>query len=50
VIVQFLAGGDQRTLPLEMFIGLREQLSPALTAAATIMMSLSIVLLSSPTC
>jgi putative spermidine/putrescine transport system permease protein len=45
VVVQFLASADQRTLPLEMFIGLREQLSPAITAAATLMMSLSILLL-----
>jgi putative spermidine/putrescine transport system permease protein len=45
VIVQFLANADQRTLPLEMFTGLREQLSPAITAAATLMMTLSIVLL-----
>ena len=45
VVVQFLANADQRTLPLEMFIGLREKLSPAITAAATLMMALSIVLL-----
>jgi putative spermidine/putrescine transport system permease protein len=45
VIVQFLANADQRTLPLEMFTGLREQLSPAITAAATLMMTLSILLL-----
>jgi putative spermidine/putrescine transport system permease protein len=45
VVVQFLANADQRTLPLEMFLGLREQLSPAITAAATLMMSLSILLL-----
>src|SRR5215467_3492678 len=45
VIVQFLANADQRTLPLEMFTGLREQLSPAITAAATLMMALSILLL-----
>jgi putative spermidine/putrescine transport system permease protein len=45
VIVQFLASADQRTLPLEMFLGLREQLSPAITAAATLMMMLSILLL-----
>ncbi|MBV8964475.1 MAG: ABC transporter permease [Hyphomicrobiales bacterium] len=45
VVVQFLASADQRTLPLEMFTGLREQLSPAITAAATLMMTLSIVLL-----
>src|SRR5208337_3423494 len=35
VVVQFLANANQRTLPLEMFTGLREQLSPAITAAAT---------------
>src|SRR5262245_44644722 len=45
VIVQFLASAEQRTLPLEMFLGLREQLSPAITAAATLMMMLSILLL-----
>ncbi|SFO50515.1 putative spermidine/putrescine transport system permease protein [Bradyrhizobium sp. Ghvi] len=45
VVVQFLANAQQRTLPLEMFTGLREQLSPAITAAATLMMGLSILLL-----
>lgn len=45
VVVQFLASANQRTMPLEMFIGLREKLSPAITAAATMMMALSIVLL-----
>ncbi|MGX9176921.1 ABC transporter permease [Mesorhizobium sp. BHbdii] len=45
VVVQFLASANQRTMPLEMFIGLREKLSPAITAAATLMMVLSIVLL-----
>lgn len=45
VVVQFLASAGQRTMPLEMFIGLREKLSPAITAAATLMMGLSIVLL-----
>jgi putative spermidine/putrescine transport system permease protein len=45
VVVQFLASASQRTLPLEMFTGLREQLSPAITAAATLMMVLSILLL-----
>jgi putative spermidine/putrescine transport system permease protein len=45
VVVQFMASADQRTLPLEMFTGLRERLSPAITAAATLMMVLSILLL-----
>jgi ABC-type Fe3+ transport system permease subunit len=45
VVVQLLANAAQRTLPLEMFTGLREQLSPAITAAATLMMGLSSLLL-----
>jgi putative spermidine/putrescine transport system permease protein len=45
VVVQFLASANQRTLPLVMFTGLREQLSPAITAAATLMMMLSNALL-----
>ncbi len=45
VIALFLAGPRQRTLPMQMFVGLREHLDPTITAAATLMMSLSIVLL-----
>jgi putative spermidine/putrescine transport system permease protein len=45
VIALFLAGPGQRTLPMQMFVGLREHLDPAITAAATLMMALSIVLL-----
>jgi putative spermidine/putrescine transport system permease protein len=45
VIALFMASPQQRTLPMQMFVGLREHLSPAITAAATLMMSLSILLL-----
>jgi len=45
VVALFLASAPQRTLPIVMFTGLREQLSPAITAAATLMMSVSILLL-----
>ncbi len=45
VIALFLAGPQQRTLPMQMFVGLREHLDPTITAAATLMMSLSILLL-----
>ena len=45
VIALFLASAPQRTLPMQMYSGLREHISPAVTAAATLMMSLSIVLL-----
>lgn len=45
VVAFFLASAPQRTLPIVMFSGLREQLSPAITAAATLMMTISILLL-----
>lgn len=45
VVVMFMASAKQRTMPLEMFIGLREKLSPAITAAATLMMGMSVLLL-----
>lgn len=43
----FLAGPQQRTLPLQMFDGVREQVSPTITAAATLLIALSVVLLGS---
>lgn len=45
VVALFLASAPERTLPIVMFTGLREQMSPAITAAATLMMSVSILLL-----
>jgi ABC-type spermidine/putrescine transport system permease subunit II len=45
VIALFLAGPSQRTLPMQMFVGLREHLDPTITAAATLMMALSVLLL-----
>jgi putative spermidine/putrescine transport system permease protein len=41
----FLAGPAQRTLPLQMFDGVREQISPTITAAATLLIAVSVVLL-----
>ena len=41
VIALFVAGPDQRTLPREMFSGLRDSITPALTAVATIMIAIS---------
>ncbi len=46
VVVLFLAGPEQRTLPREMFSGIRENISPTITAAAVILTVISIVLLS----
>ncbi len=41
VIALFIAGPDQRTLPREMYSGLRETITPELTAVATIVMVFS---------
>ena len=44
VIALLIAGPDQRTLPREMFSGLRDSMTPALTAVATIMIVFSTTL------
>ena len=45
VIVLFVGSAGQKTLPWQMFIGLREQISPTILAVATLMVGLSILLL-----
>lgn len=45
IVVLFVGSSAQKTLPWQMFIGLREQLSPTILAVATILVALSIVLL-----
>jgi len=45
VIVLFLAGFDQRTVPLEMWSGIREQISPTILAVATMLVGISVILL-----
>jgi putative spermidine/putrescine transport system permease protein len=45
VVALFIAGPDQRTIPLQMFEGVREQISPAITAAATLLVFASTLLL-----
>lgn len=45
VVVLFLGSAAQKTLPWQMFTGLREQISPTILAAATLMVAISIVLL-----
>ena len=44
VIALLIAGPEQRTLPREMFSGLRDSMTPALTAVATIMIVFSTTL------
>jgi putative spermidine/putrescine transport system permease protein len=45
VVAMFLAGSAEKTLPLKMFEGARDQISPAIIAAATILALVSITLL-----
>ena len=45
VLVLFLAGPDQRTIPRQMFSGLREQINPTILAVATLLIAVSICLL-----
>jgi putative spermidine/putrescine transport system permease protein len=45
VLVLFLAGPEQRTIPRQMFSGLREQINPTILAVATLLIVLSIALL-----
>ena len=45
VVVLLIAAPEQRTLPREMFSGIRENFSPVITAVATVMIVVSILLL-----
>nr|WP_230492840.1 ABC transporter permease [Martelella alba] len=45
VVTLFLASPRQRTLPIQMFAGIRENLDPTIAAAATLMIGASLVLL-----
>jgi putative spermidine/putrescine transport system permease protein len=45
VVTLFLAGPEQVTLPRQMFSGIRENLSPTIAAAATLLIGFSIALL-----
>jgi len=45
VVVLFLAGFEERTIPRQMFSGLREQISPTILAVATLLVTFSVLLL-----
>jgi putative spermidine/putrescine transport system permease protein len=45
VVALFISGSEQRTLPRQMWSGVRESLSPTITAVATLLIVASIVLL-----
>jgi putative spermidine/putrescine transport system permease protein len=45
VVALFITSAEQRTLPKQMFSGIREQISPTITAAATVLILFSVTLL-----
>jgi putative spermidine/putrescine transport system permease protein len=45
VMALFLAGPEQRTLPVQMFNGVREEINPIIAAAATLLILLAVTLL-----
>lgn len=45
VIVLFLAGVEERTIPRQMWSGIREQISPTILAVATVLILISVFLL-----
>lgn len=45
VVVLFLAGVEQRTIPREMWSGIREDISPTILAVATMLVVISVLLL-----
>lgn len=45
VLVLFLAGPGQRTIPRQMFSGLREQINPTILAVATLLILVSVIFL-----
>ena len=45
VVVLFLAGPDQTTVPIQMWTGLREQLSPTILSVATCLIAGSVIIL-----
>ena len=45
VVVLFMAGFEQRTIPRQMWYGIREQISPTILAVATLLVLISTILL-----
>ena len=47
VVILFVGSYEQRTIPWQMFSGIREQISPTILAVATLLILVSILLLTS---
>jgi putative spermidine/putrescine transport system permease protein len=46
IMTGVIAGAEQRTVPMQMWAGIREQISPTILAVATLLVIMSILLLS----
>ena len=45
VVIQFIGSYDQKTVPIQMLIGLREHLSPAILAVASMLVCFALAIL-----
>ncbi|MBO68883.1 MAG: polyamine ABC transporter permease [Acidiferrobacteraceae bacterium] len=45
VLIYFLADAEQKTIPIQMWSGLRQQISPSILAVATLLITFSVILL-----
>ncbi|MCZ4279317.1 ABC transporter permease [Kiloniella laminariae] len=45
IVAIFIAGVEQRTIPMQMWSGIREQISPTILAVATILITFSVIML-----
>ena len=45
IVIQFVGSYEQRTIPWQMFSGIREQISPTILAVATLLVCVSVLLL-----
>ena len=45
VLIYFLADAEQKTIPIQMWSGLRQQISPSILAVATMLVTFSVILL-----
>jgi putative spermidine/putrescine transport system permease protein len=44
VVALFITSAERRTLPVQMFSGIRDQINPTIMAAATVLLAVSILL------
>ena len=47
IVILFIGGPDQRTVPRQMWSGIRDQIDPSILAVATLLMIFAVALLAS---